>query len=73
MKGIARALWNYPTIFAGALQAVNASLAAADVLPVWVALPLAAFVAAVNFAAVGPVGPDRFGFTRARRDKPVRR
>ena len=54
MKAIINALWNYPTVFAGTLQAVNASLAAAGVLPVWAAAPLAAVVAAVNFAAVSP-------------------
>jgi hypothetical protein len=63
MKAIVTALWNYPTVFAGALQAVNASLATADVLPLWVAAPLAAVVAAVNYAAVSPVGPRRFGLT----------
>lgn len=57
MKGIVNALWNYPTAFAGALQAANASLAAADVLPIYVAAPLAAVVAVANFVAVTPANP----------------
>lgn len=69
MKGIVNALWNYPTAFAGALQAVNATLAGTHVLPVWASITLATLVAVVNFAAVSPVGPRRFGFS----DKQVRR
>jgi hypothetical protein len=66
MKGIANALWNYPTVFAGALQAVNAALAGTHVLPVWAAITLATLVAVVNFAAVSPVGPRRFGLSDRR-------
>jgi hypothetical protein len=59
MKAIANSLWNYPTVFAGALQAVNAVLAAESVLPPVVAVAVAAVVAAVNFAAVSPAKPRR--------------
>ena len=57
MKGIARALWNYPSVFAGAVQAGNATLAAAGVLPPVAAAGVAVFTAIVNFAAVNPTNP----------------
>jgi hypothetical protein len=59
MKAIMDSLWNYPTAFAGALQAANAVLAAEHVLPPVVAVGVAALVAAVNFAAVTPTKPKR--------------
>jgi hypothetical protein len=64
MKAIVKALWSYPTVFAGALQAVNALLAAEHVLPAWAAISLAGIVAVVNYAAVSPAGPGRFGIRR---------
>jgi uncharacterized membrane protein YphA (DoxX/SURF4 family) len=57
MKAIINALWNYPTVFAGALQAVNALLAAEGVLPTWASISLASVVAVANFAAVSPAHP----------------
>lgn len=57
MKAIARALWNYPTVFAGALQAGNATLAASGALPPLVATGIAVVVAIVNVAAVSPAFP----------------
>lgn len=57
MKGIARALWNYPSVFAGAVQVANAALAKADVLPAPVALGVSIAAAIVTFAAVSPANP----------------
>jgi hypothetical protein len=57
MKAIARALWNYPTVFAGAVQAANATLAAAGVLPPLVALGISTVAAVCNFVAVTPSNP----------------
>lgn len=57
MKGIARSLWNYPTVFAGAVQVGNATLAAAGVLPPLVALGVSTAAAICNFVAVTPANP----------------
>jgi hypothetical protein len=51
------ALWNYPTAFAGALQAVNAYLATVEALPPWISVAIAALVAAGNYAVVSPAKP----------------
>lgn len=59
MKRIAASLWNYPTVFAGALQAVNAGLAAAGVLPPAVAVGIGVVTATVNYVAVTPAYPRR--------------
>lgn len=57
MKAIVNSLWNYPTIFVGALQAANAVLAAQHVLGALPAIIVAAVLAALNFAAVTPAKP----------------
>jgi len=57
MRGIATSLWNYPTVFAGAVQVANAQLAASHVLSPPVALGVAVGAAVVNFIAVTPARP----------------
>ncbi len=52
MKAIAIAIWRNPTVCAGALQATNTALAGAQVVPVWIALPISVLAAAANVAAV---------------------
>lgn len=52
MKAIAIAIWSNPTVCAGALQATNVTLAAEQVVPVYVALPVAILAAIANVAAV---------------------
>jgi len=57
MKGIARALWNYPSAFAGAVQVANAGLAAANVLPKPVAVAVSVVAAVLTYVAVNPANP----------------
>lgn len=54
---LAKALWNYPTIFVGALQAANAVLAAEHILATVPAVIVAAVLAGLNYAAVTPAKP----------------
>jgi hypothetical protein len=54
VRGIVDALWNYPSVFAGAVQTANATLAAAGVLPPLVAVVVAT-VADVHSPVLAPL------------------
>jgi uncharacterized membrane protein YphA (DoxX/SURF4 family) len=58
MKGIVNALWNYPSVAAGALQIANVTLTAEGTLPTFVAIPLAIVTAIAQYAAVSPARPN---------------
>ena len=59
MKGIAKSLWNYPSVFAGAVQIANTTLLAEGVLPPAVAIPLATVAAVLHYTAVSPSNPKK--------------